>query len=567
LDAVYNILGIIGAVGLFIFGMKIMSESIQRLAGNAMRSFLDKFVSNTSRGIFTGFITTSFIQSSSAATVMIVSFANAGIFTLRQAIALTMGANIGTTITAWLFLVFGFTKLGVSGYMFILLALATPLIFVKNSKYKNIGEAVMGFCIMFLGLGQLKKIFIDLDLQNNIEFLTFLSNLSEMGYISILLFLFLGTMLSIIVQSSTVAMGFTLAFCISGLPLEMGAALVLGENLGTTATANIAALVANVHGKRAARFHTLFNLIGIIWALLLYYPILYFIDKILIATPFGSPLDNDNTNAIAAALAVFHTLFNLVNVLLLSSFIPYLEKLSIKISPKSTPKDTLFKLEYMEQGITSASTLYILKAKKQIIRFAIVIKKMSDHNQRLIFEPDPNEDSSSFRSLSHFEFTTKKVESEVSNYLAKLTKNDLTEELSNKVRSLLMIVSYLESIGDLLMKMAQVIDLKKTEKIWFTSEQRNELKTIYSKLDENLELMLRNLNKKAGEVELTEALELNNQMHELRARYKKETNNNILKNKDINLKSLMTIQELMLLCEEISDLTYKISESAFLKKQ
>jgi phosphate:Na+ symporter len=547
--------------------MKIMSESIQRLAGNAMRSFLDKFVSNTSRGIFTGFITTSFIQSSSAATVMIVSFANAGIFTLRQAIALTMGANIGTTVTAWLFLVFGFTKLGVSGYMFILLALATPLIFVKNSRYKNIGESVMGFCIMFLGLGQLKKLFIDLDLQNSIEFLSFLSNLSEMGYVSILLFLFLGTMLSIIVQSSTVAMGFTLAFCISGLPLEMGAALVLGENLGTTATANIAALVANVHGKRAARFHTLFNLIGIGWALLLYYPILYFIDNILVATPFGSPLNNENTNAIAAALAVFHTLFNLVNVLLLSSFVPYLEKLSIKISPKSTPKDSLFKLEYMEQGITSASTLYILKAKKQIIRFAIVIKKMSEHNQNLIFEPDPEADSSSFKSLSQFEFTTKKVESEVSNYLEKLTKNDLTEELSNKVRSLLMIVSYLESMGDLLIKMAQVIDLKKTEKIWFTSEQRNELKQLFNKLDESMELMLRNLNNYEDKIGISNALELKNQIHKLRKNYKKETNNKLIKSKELNLKSLLSIQELMLLCEEISDLTYKVSEAACAKKQ
>src|SRR5690606_6373305 len=213
----------------------------------------------------------------------------------------------------------------------------------------------------------------------------------------------------------------------------------------------------------------------------------YFIDSILVATPFGSPLNDENTNAIAAALAVFHTLFNIINVLLLSSFVPYLEKLSIKISPKSTPKDSLFKLEYMEQGITSASTLYILKAKKQIIRFAIVIKKMSDHNQSLIFEPDPEADSTSYRSLSHFEYTTQKVESEVSNYLSKLTKNDLTEEFSNKVRSLLMIVSYLENMGDLLIKMSQVIDLKKTDKIWFTSEQRNELKLLFNKLDESME--------------------------------------------------------------------------------
>jgi phosphate:Na+ symporter len=494
-DIFIDILKIIGIVGLFIFGMKIMSEGIQRLAGKAMRDSVERMVASTTRGILTGFFTTSLIQSSSAATVMIVSFVNAGIFKLRQAIALIMGANIGTTITAWLFLVFGFTKIGVSGYLWPLLAVATPMLFIGNNRVKNIGTVIFGFCIMFLGLGQLKLFFQALDLDNNREFLTYLQDLGSNGFWSILLFIFIGTVFTVLVQSSTVAMGFTLAFCSSGLPLELGAALVLGENLGTTATANIAALVANVHGKRAARAHTFFNLISIVWFLLFYTPILVLVDKVISATQFGSPLYSENTYAVAAALAFIHTFINIVTTLLCAGFTSKIAFFITKITPSKTKKDEEFSLAYMQQGISSTSTLYLFEAKKQLAQNAVEIRIQLEILSELLLNPDPDTFDSLFSKLNSHLIHTRKVHVEISTFLQKIAQNDLSDTMSHKLKALHKVIFEMESVAGNLQAFAKVVKSKNDEKVWFDSSVRENLKKIVALMRKANEVAYTSLSK------------------------------------------------------------------------
>jgi phosphate:Na+ symporter len=551
MNIVYTILSIIGAVGLFIFGMKIMSEGIQRFAGKAMQSIVNKVASSTFKGILTGFLTTSLIQSSSAATVMIVSFANAGIFKLRQAISLIMGANIGTTVTAWLFLVFGFSKIGVSGYMWPLLAIATPLVFIRRNNLQLLGRVLFGFCIMFLGLGQLKLFFQALSLQENNEFLSFLYGLSEMGMVSILLFIFIGTVLTIIVQSSTVAMGFTLAFCSSGLPLELGIALVLGENLGTTSTANIAALVANIHGKRAARAHTLFNLISIAWFLIFYYPLVNLVDTVISWSNLGSPLQNSKPEALAAALAFTHTFVNITNTILTAPFIGKIEQFICKISKAKNQKDEEYNLSYMEQGITSTSGLYVLEAKKQLVMFAIMLRKMSEYVNQLIANPDPDLNEDLFVKLEHYEKVTHKVQEEVSTYLAKISANDLSESMALDLKTMLFVVNEMERCAIKFLEMSSIIKEKNTENIWFNSTQRESLKSLFILLDKALDLMyqkLKHSNTSSNESNHLQILtQISGQFKQYKADYLKE-----MTQANMHIKSGLFYYELLNLCDKIS---------------
>jgi phosphate:Na+ symporter len=482
-STIYDFLCIVGAVGLFIFGMKLMSEAIQRFAGKAMRRFVNNLISSPIAGVFTGFFTTSLIQSSSAATVMIVSFSHAGIFKLRQAISLIMGANIGTTITAWLFLVFGFSKIGVMAYVWPLLAIAAPLIFVKKQLLKNWGHVIFGFSIMFIGLGQLRVFFEDLELQNDPNFLLFINNLSEMRFISILMFVGVGTLLAVIVQSSTVAMGFTLAFCSSGLPLELGMALVIGENLGTTSTAMIAAIVANVHGKRAARAHSLFNLISVIWFLVLFSPMTFIVDMVIHHFTGQSPLDQPSPDTLAAALAFTHSFVNVINTLLTLPFIRQFEKLIIRITPPASNKDTEYTLSYMEQGITSTSVLYVLEAKKQIAHFTLLIQRLCEQIKQYINHPDPDSNVV-FDNLSQYQVTISKVQEDVSDYLTNINAHDLTNSLTERIKLSLKMVNELEKSATKFIEISYLLKDKNKEKVWFDPEQRQQLKAIFDILDQ-----------------------------------------------------------------------------------
>lgn len=326
---IYDILQLIGALGLFLFGMKVMSDALLKLAGNKMRSILATMTSNRFFGIFTGFLITSVIQSSSATTLMVVSFSNAGLLTLVESISVIMGANIGTTITAWLITILGF-KVSMSAIALPLVGFGFIFTFLKKEQHKNWGNFIIGFAILFIGLQFLKDAMPDL--KSNPEMLSFLSQYTAHGYLSILLFLFIGTLLTVIIQSSSATMALTLIMTAEGwIPFELAAAMVLGENVGTTITANLAAIIANYQAKRTARAHLVFNLIGVLWMLILFYPFLRFVDWL--TTYLGSDSPYVNAAAIPVAISLFHTTFNIINTFLLVWFINPIAKLVERIVP------------------------------------------------------------------------------------------------------------------------------------------------------------------------------------------------------------------------------------------
>lgn len=353
---VYDIFQLIGALGLFLFGMKVMSDALLKLAGNRMRSILATMTSNRFFGIFTGFLITSVIQSSSATTLMVVSFSNAGLLTLAESISVIMGANIGTTITAWLITILGF-KVSMSAIALPLVGFGFIFTFLKKAQYKNWGNFIIGFAILFIGLQFLKDTMPDLN--SNPEILSFLSQYTDKGYLSILLFLFIGTVLTVVIQSSSATMALTLIMTAEGwIPFELAAAMILGENVGTTITANLAAIISNYRAKRTARAHLIFNLIGVLWMLILFYPFLEFV--VWLTTYLGSDSPYLNAAAIPVAISLFHTTFNIINTFLLVWFIKPIARLverivAVKLLPEKEIDEPKFltkeKLKYPETAI------------------------------------------------------------------------------------------------------------------------------------------------------------------------------------------------------------------------
>ena len=344
-----DVLQLLGALGVFLFGMKVMSDALLKLAGNKMRSILATMTSNRFLGITTGFLITSVIQSSSATTLMVVSFSNAGLLTLTEAISVIMGANIGTTITAWLITILGF-KVSMSAIALPLVGFGFAFTFAKKEKTKNIGSFIIGFALIFIGLQFLKEAMPDI--KNNPEILAFLSKYTDLGYLSILLFLLIGTVLTVVIQSSSATMALTLIMTAQGwIPFEMAAAMVLGENVGTTITANLAAIVANYKAKQTARAHLIFNLIGVLWMLILFYPFLKFIGWL--SVEFGSESPYITAGAIPVAISLFHTTFNICNTFLLVWFV----KPIARIVERMVPEIAMPERAVEEPKFLSASTL------------------------------------------------------------------------------------------------------------------------------------------------------------------------------------------------------------------
>ena len=420
---VFEILSLIGALGFFIFGMKIMSDGIQKFAGDQMRSILRQITQNRFAGILTGFGTTAIIQSSSATTVMIVSFVNAGLLSLRQAIGVIMGANIGTTVTAFLLLAFGFGKFSISDYSLPIIAIGIPLFFVNHSKIKSFGEFLIGFAILFMGLDALKELmsFIKEDpsfLQN------FIQPLDQFGFGSVIIFVLIGTLLTVIVQSSSAAMAITLSLCggANGLSFELAAAIILGENIGTTITANMAALIGNIHAKRAAIAHLFFNVLGVVWMLIVFYPFLQFVDFLVSETFFNALIiDGDAESSTRWSLAVFHLFFNIFNTLILVGFIANIEKLVIRILPPKNDDDEMFNLKYFSSTIP-VGELSLIEAQKEIVKFGKIVSRMNDFCRHILTEKKESEFNRYIERIEKYEDITDKIEVEVASYLTKVSK-------------------------------------------------------------------------------------------------------------------------------------------------
>ena len=380
----YEILQLIGALGVFLFGMKVMSDALLKLAGNKMRSILATMTSNRFLGILTGFFITSVIQSSSATTLMVVSFSNAGLLTLTESISVIMGANIGTTITAWLITILGF-KVSMSAIALPLVGFGFAFTFAKKDQTKNIGGFIIGFALLFIGLQFLKEAMPDI--KSNPEILEFLSRYTDLGYLSILLFLLIGTVLTVVIQSSSATMALTLIMTAEGwIPFEMAAAMVLGENIGTTITANLAAIVANYQAKRTARAHLIFNVIGVVWMLVLFYPFLKLISWMSIK--FGSESPYGSALAIPVAISLFHTTFNVINTFLLVWFVNPIARFVERIVPeKIDPGKSVDEPKFLTEGAlkypeTAIATL--IKESKYLFKnavFEIVAHALNIHRQ------------------------------------------------------------------------------------------------------------------------------------------------------------------------------------------
>ncbi|MBI9034171.1 MAG: Na/Pi cotransporter family protein [Bacteroidales bacterium] len=518
-----NFLTLIGALVLFLIGMKLMSEALQKVAGSRMRSILGALTSNKLRGLLTGALVTSGIQSSSATSVMVVSFVNAGLLSLSGAIAVIMGANIGTTITAWMISIIGF-NLKLSALSLPLIGLSFPLFFSNKSKRKSWGEFIIGFALLFLGLQYMKDLIPDI--KHSPDVLNFLSAFVGNGYLSIIAFVFFGMIITVILQSSSATMALTIVLAYNGLiTYELAIAMIIGENIGTTATANIAAFVANGSGKIAARAHFVFNVLGAIWALLLFYPLIQFVD--LLANSFHFQYETTSANgliqydslqkSLPLKLALFHTVFNLSNSLLLIWFVPQIKSISSRLVSRKS-MDEISRLKYINSGILSTSELSMVQAKKEISILSGRIIKMFDMVPKIILEKKEDKYNDLLESIKKYEKISDNMEVEIANYITKISEQDLSKRGSRRLRSMLKMIDDLESIADSIYQMARSIDKKNKQKVWFNQDHRNNLNQMIGLTAKALKHMHNNLDAEARDVTIDYSTKLEIEINLLRDR-------------------------------------------------
>ena len=464
----FDFLRLIGSLALFLYGMKIMSEGLQKFAGDSLRRILTAMTTNRLTGVLTGVLITALIQSSSATTVMVVSFVNAGLLTLTQSIGVIMGANIGTTVTAWLISALGF-KVDIAAFALPLLAFALPLFFSGKSSRKSIGEFVFGFAFLFMGLQSLKANAPDLGA--NPEMLAFVQNYTDMGFFSIILFLFIGAILTMIVQASAATMAITLIMCANGwIDYHLGVALVLGENIGTTITANLAALTGNTQARRAALAHLVFNVFGVMWVLVLFYPftnaVSWFVTHVMKVS--------DPAVAVSFKLAAFHTAFNISNTFIMIWFVSLIEKtVCTLIKPKV--EDEEYRLRYITGGMLSTAELSILQAHKEISLFAERTARMFNMVKELFYEKNEETFLKTYSRIEKYENISDRMEIEIANYLTEVSEGRLSSESKEEIRIMLRAVSEIESIADSCNNLARSIKRRNEFKSEFTEEQNKHL--------------------------------------------------------------------------------------------
>ena len=499
---ILQILTLLGSLGMFLFGMSLMSGGLQKMAGDRMRSFMAKMTSNSFKCILTGIVVTAMVQSSTATTLMIVSFVNAGLLALGSAIAVIMGANIGTTVTAWIF------ALSFGGGSWSLGAIAIPLMFIAficiNSKrFANIGEFLMGFALLFLGLATLKE--TSSLLLDNDGVRVFLASLSGHGVWSIFLFMVAGAAITLMLQSSATATAITMVLVAQGyIPFTMAAAMVLGSNLGTTVTSNLAATVANTGAKRTARAHFLFNLVGVIFALAFFKPFLSLVGLTIAAMGFPNPVTltfADAAPEVQASLvaslpysvAVLHTVFNVITTLILVWFIPQLEKLVTLMVPSHGQEDENYHLKFIGIGNIGTGDLALNSAKLEVVEFGDLCRKGLKHVRGAVNATTRAEFDASDKKLVRYEEITDNVEHEIATYLREVTKSEVSRSGQARVRELYRIIGELESLGDSGETIGKIIARVWDHKGKFTADMKAKLNHMIDLIDAAYEAMHYNL--------------------------------------------------------------------------
>jgi phosphate:Na+ symporter len=536
--------------------MTLLSESLQKVAGDKMRSILAAMTSNSFKRVLTGLFITAIIQSSSATTVMVVSFVNAGLLSLAQSVGVIMGANIGTTVTAWIISLLGF-KADISVLSIPLIGIGFAFMMSKSKKRKSIGELIIGFALLFLGLSFLKNSVPDL--KSTPEVLEFIKEWTSFGFFSVLIFVAFGTLLTIVLQSSSATMALTLVMSSYGwIPFEMAAAMVLGENIGTTITANIAAAIANVSARRAALAHTVFNLFGVTWVLILFNPILRLVSYITISVGGGDPfLSSDST---LYGVSFLHTLFNVTNTLLLVWFTPQIVKL-VSYVIKAPKVEEVFRLQFIQGGLLSTAELSLTQAKHEIVNFAHLGQRQFEYVRSAIKECDKDSFDGIFSKLEHYEQITDRVELEIANYLNNISEGEISEESGRRLQAMYTIISEIESIGDSGYNIARILQRKKVYNSKFDPDMVKKLEHMLDLLDNafkqmifNLELGYKNISNISG------AEDAENSINEYRNHLKEEHLLN-LENNVYNYQTGVFYMDVIAECEKVGDYIINVSEA------
>jgi phosphate:Na+ symporter len=547
-------LQIAGSLGLFLYGMRVMGSGIQKAAGERLHTVLQYMTGNRFYALMTGFFITSLIQSSSATTVMIVSFANAGLLSVVQAIGVIMGANIGTTITGWIVALLGF-KVSITAIALPVIGVGLPLLFVKRFRKRDWGEALVGFGILFLGLRFLKDLVPDI--RANPEVLEFLSNYTGLGVLSFIIFVAAGTLLTVIVQSSSAAMAITLTMAYSGwIDYTTAAAIVLGENIGTTVTAYLASLGTSVNARRAARVHLLFNVMGVFWIAFLFRPFLTLVDLII---P-GSVATNDG---ITSHIAMFHTLFNVANSLLFIWFVPQLAALVSKIV-KDREKERLepYRLKYISTAVQSTPELNIMEAKKELSRMAGITGEMFDMFLDVFNHPN-SKMAREVEELKSMEDYTDQMQEQISQYLVECAKEPLNEASATNVKSMIRIAHELEGIGDSCYNLILLAQRRYDNKIAFHEEAVKEMEPYSGLVREFIDFNSQHLGEHLSTFQAARAYELEERINGAR-NILKEASRDRLQEGRSNIKAELFYIDILGQLEKIGDHSLNISQELHL---
>ena len=593
-----DFLTLIGSVGLFLYGMKVMSEGLQKVAGDRLRNILAVMTKNRFSGMFTGILITALIQSSSASTVMVVSFVNAGLMTLGQSMAVIMGANVGTTVTAWIISIFGF-KVNITLFALPLIGLGTPLLFSRNSTHKSWGEFLIGFSFLFMGLDYLNHSVPDL--KSNPEIFEFLTSYTQMGFLSILMFCAVGAIVTMIVQASSATLAISLIMCSKGwITFDIAAALILGSNIGTTITPLLASISANVSAKRAAMGHLLFNVLGSIWTLILYYPFIRFIVWICTSLGVGNPNDlmafvsaNEQTNpslinalnnggtlhmpdfeqqkahfeamqfSVSFGLSMFHTVFNVINVTIMIWFTGLYEKIVTRlVRVKDKKGEEEFQLKFISRGMLSASELNLPQAHQEIAVYAERVQRMFGMVEDLLHEKEGSEDYMKlYNRIEKYEQICDRMELEIAGFLNLVVGGRLSFDGKMRVNSMLSIVTEIESIGDCCYNLARTLQRKQDSHIVFNDEIIGNIDAMFKLNAEalnNMVLLLSSNEPTMSEIMVSynKECEINNFRNQLR-----KSNIENINNKHYEYQAGIYYMDMVAECERLGDYVINVVDA------
>lgn len=553
---------IIGALALLIYGMKGMSEALQKMAGSQLRHILGTMTKNRFTGMLTGMFVTCSVQSSSATTVMTVSFVNAGLLTLAQAISIIMGANIGTTLTAWIMSLgfsFNFTDV-------VFPAFIVGILLIYTRRHRYIGDFLFGIAFMFFSLAILSDTGKEMDLGHNQALLEFFSSFDTNSYITIIVFLLIGTVLTCILQSSAALMAITMVLCSSGvLPIYLGIALVMGENIGTTATANLAALGANTQARRAALAHLVFNVFGVLWVLCVFYP---FVDLVCNFVNYDPQSHDLNPIKLSVVLAAFHTSFNICNTFILIWFIPQIEKFVCwLIKPRTNDEEEEFRLRYIGgNSIMETPELSVLEAQKEIILFAERIQRMFGFVRELLNTPNDTAFTKLFTRIEKYEGISDNMEIEIAKYLDSVSDAHLSDETKARIRAMLREISEIESIGDSCYNIARNISRKFKGKEDFTESQYEHLHQMFELTDDSLTQMNIMLSGRKDKLDVNRSFNIENEINNYRNQLKSQNINDVNSHEYTYAIGTMYM-DIICECEKLGDYVINVVEARMGTKQ